>query len=141
MYLNVYLHRYDEWKEQAKTPASQTLMTQYSQRRIVYAKSHSRQKELQNAIVTNLIVSGNLPVSIVEQAWFKKFMQTVDQKFLVPGRRTVVSMINKQYESKREILRQKLSSVDAVSLTMDMWSDRRMRSFLGATVHCLTADM
>lgn len=141
MYFNVYLHRYDEWKEQAKTPASQTLMTQYSQRRIVYAKSHPRQKELQNAIVTNLIVSGNLPVNIVEQAWFKKFMQTVDQKFLVPGRRTVVSMINRQYESKREILRQKLSSVDAVSLTMDMWSDRRMRSFLGATVHCLTADM
>jgi len=107
----------------------------------MYAKSHSRQKELQNAIVTNLIVSSNLPINMVEQAWFKNFMETVDQKFVVPGRRTIVSMINTQYKSKREMLRQKLSCADAVSLTMDMWSDRRMRSFMGATVHFLTEHM
>ena len=142
MYLNFYLHRYDTWKSQAmKTPAGQRLMTQFSKRKAVYAKSHSRQKELQDALVTNLIVSGNLPINIVEEAWFKKFMETVDQKFVVPGRRTKVSMINTQYNSKREMLRQKLSCVDAVSLTMDMWSDRRTRSFMGATVHFLTEDM
>jgi hypothetical protein len=142
VYLNFYLHRYETWKEQAlKTPAGQRLMTQYSKQKAVYAKSHSRQKELQKAIVTNLIVSGNLPINIVEQAWFKTFMETVDQKFVVPGRRTVVSMINMQYKSQREMLRQKLSCADAVSLTMDMWSDRRMRSFMEATVHFLTEDM
>jgi hypothetical protein len=52
---------------------------------------------------------------MVEQAWFKNFMETVDQKFVVPGRRTMVSMINTQYKSKREMLRKKLSCADAVS--------------------------
>ena len=68
-------------------------------------------------------------------------METVDQKFVVTGRRTIVSMINTLYNSKRQMLRQKLSCVDAVSLLMDMWSDRCMRSFMGATVHFLTDDM
>ena len=44
---------YDTWKSQAmKTPAGQRLMTQFSKRKAVCAKSHSRQKELQNALVT-----------------------------------------------------------------------------------------
>jgi hypothetical protein len=116
-------------------------MTQFAKRKSVYAKSHSRQKELQNSVVNNLIVSGNLPINIVEQAWFKNFMETVDEKFVVPGRRTTVSMINTQYKAKKEMLCKKLLSADAVSLTMDMWSDRRMRSFMGATVHFLTEDM
>jgi hypothetical protein len=50
-------------------------MSQFA-KKAVYGKSHSRQKELQNAIVSNLILRGNLPVNIVEQAWFKNFMQS-----------------------------------------------------------------
>jgi hypothetical protein len=115
-------------------------MSQFA-KKAVYGKSHSRQKEFQNAIVSNLILRGNLPVNIVEQAWFKNFMQTVDPKFVVPGRRTIVGIIDTQYKSLREELRKKLSSADAVSLTLDMWSDRRMRSFMGATVHFLTENM
>lgn len=115
-------------------------MSQFT-KKAVYGKSHSRQKELQNAIVSKLILSGNLPVNIVEQAWFKDFMQTVDPKFVVPGRRTIVGIIDTHYHSLREALRKKLSCADAVSLTLDMWSDRRMRSFVGATVHFLTENM
>jgi len=49
-------------------------------------------------------------------------------------------MINMQYNSKREMQRQKLSCVDEVSLTMDMWTDRRTRR-TSATDHLLIEDI
>ena len=134
------LHRYDKWKSNDSAPDNRPLMSQYS-KTTTYNLSHSRQKELQNAIVNDLIVNGNMPVSIVEQNWFKSFMKVMEPKFVMPGRRKIENLIDSAYKTKREVLRNKLSSADTVSLTLDMWSDRRMRSFLGVTVHFLTPEM
>ena len=106
-----------------------------------YGAMHQRQKELQKAVITNLIVRGNLPLNTVERPWFKTFMAVVDPKFNVPCRRKVASEINYLYDLKRNVLLNKLMSVESLSLTLDMWSDRRMRSFMGVTVHFLTSDI
>jgi len=97
----------------------------------VYPTSHRHQKEIEIAIVNYLVIGGNLPISIMQQSWFAKFMNVIDPKFDMPGRCKLGNMINKTFKAKHKLLRQKLSSVDSVSLTMDMWSDRSMRSFMG----------
>ena len=122
--------RYDQWKLiQSKTSQpNQPLTSQFSKSPDLYNVTNMTQKQLENAIVNELIISGNIPLSVVETTWFRNFMKVVHPKFAMP-------------HAKCEALRDKLSSADAVSLTLDMWSDRRMRSYMRVTVHCLSHDM
>ena len=120
---------------------NQPLMSQYVKNRVTYAATHSRQRELEHAIKNDLVVGGNLPISIVETTWFRNFMTAVDPKFAIISRKKVVNGLNQLYKVKHKALYDKLSSTDALSLTLDKWSDRRMRSFMGVTVHILTPDM
>lgn len=135
--------RYDKWKSAKTTPSllNQPLMSQFTENQNVYAATNWRQKELKNAIVSNLVIGGNLPLSIVETTWFSNFMKIVDPKFAMPSRKQVANTLSQAYKAKRQALRDKLSSTDNVSLTLDMWSDRRMRSFMAVTVHILSPDM
>ena len=132
------LKRYENWKtdkaKQAGLQSSQTTLTSFLSQHS-YTVSHPRQIELTQSIVSHLIVQGNLPISLAHQPWFKEFMKCVDKKFKMPSRYKVESTITKMYNDKQAILKEKLQSAQYVSLTLDMWSDRRMRSFMGMTVH------
>lgn len=131
-------YRYDEWKAaRSHVGPSQSLLSDFVKAPNTYSSSHTRQRELENAIVSQMIVGGNLPISIVEQTWFKIFMKIIDPKFAIPGRRRITSLIENEYQNKRKVLTEKLAEADSVSLTLDLWSDRSMRSFVGQTVHFL----
>lgn len=43
--------------------------------------------------------------------------------------------MNKRFLAQRKGVTDVLSQCDSVALTVDIWSDRKMRSFLGVTVH------
>lgn len=135
--------RYETWKKDiTRATSNQPLMLQFADPKAdKYHPSHARQKELVNAIVDDLVLEGCLPISLVQQTWFASFMKVIDPKFIMPSRYKIESTIDVRYKMKREVVRQKLFSANAVSLTLDMWSDRRMRSYLGVTVYLLTADM
>lgn len=139
----VFDSRYDKWKSARSTltQPNQPLMSHFTKCETVYASSNCRQKELKNAIVNNLIISGNMALSIVETKWFSNFMHFVDPKFAMPSRKQVANTVFQAYKSKRQALLNKLSATDDVSLTLDMWSDRCMRSFMGVTVHFLSPAM
>lgn len=94
-----------------------------------------------SGIADYLVVCGNMPVSMVEQPWFKNFMKVVDPKFRVPTRYTFSSHIKSSFSSKQSKLKALLVETKWVSCTLDMWSDRRMRSYMGITVHLLSADL
>lgn len=107
----------------------------------MYDDGHKRQKEITAAIIDDLILQGTMPISIVSQPWFASFMTVMDTKFVMPSRYKVNKLITKQFESQKSVLQSKLKSAEWVSLTIDMWSDRRMRSFLGITVHFVNSAM
>jgi hypothetical protein len=109
--------------------------------KIVYDDSHRRQKEIIAAVIDELIIRGNMPMSTVSQPWFTSFMTVMDPKFAMPSRYKVSKLITNQFESQKSILQSKLQRAEWVSLTIDMWSDRRMRSFLGITVHFVNSSM
>lgn len=47
----------------------------------------------------------------------------------------------KMYGEQLRALQDVLQSLESVSLTVDIWSDRRLRSYLGITVHFIECDM
>jgi hypothetical protein len=80
-------------------------------------------------------------MSMVEQPWFAEFMKVVDGKYKVPTRYKVNTSVARKYNDIQAVLQSKLNDAKHVSLTLDLWSDRRMRSFMGITVHFMNHVM
>ncbi|CAF1194011.1 unnamed protein product [Didymodactylos carnosus] len=99
-----------EEKIQSKQPSIKDAMN--SPRGTKYTSGHPRQIQLSKMVTNDLIIGLVLPLSIVERPEFLRAMHTVDPKFVVPSRRSIC-------------------------LTIDTWTDRRMRCFYGITIHLI----
>lgn len=136
-------NRYDRWKTVSKHKqagcdgGAQKLMSSFVTS-AHYHKNHHRQKELTKSLVNDLIIRGNMPIDIVQQDYFRDFFKVVDSKYKLPGRYKVGSTISERFQQQVAVLKSKLSEAQFVSITLDLWSDRRMRSFMGMTVHFMT---
>lgn len=106
-----------------------------------YDDNNKRQKEIVAGIIDQLIIRGNMPMTIVSQPWFASFMTVIDSRFVMPSRYQVNKKVFDLFECQKSILLSKLKAAEWVSLTIDMWSDRRMRAFLGMTVHFVNESM
>ncbi|CAF1525311.1 unnamed protein product, partial [Adineta ricciae] len=103
-----------------------------------YGSNHSRQVELSAAIVNDLIISLGLPLSIVDRSAFINFMSKVDPKFTVTSRRTLTrKTIPILYEQMKNRLKMLCTTATFLSLTLDVWTDRRMRSFFAVSAHAI----
>ncbi|CAG2238821.1 unnamed protein product [Mytilus edulis] len=77
-----------------------------------------------------------LPLSIVESEEFKNLMEKADTKYQVPSRKHLSSKLlhEKSVEIKNNLVNT-LKRAESVCLTIDLWSSRQMRGFLGITGH------
>lgn len=82
-----------------------------------------------------------LPLSIVDHPSFRNFMFDADSKYKIIHRR---DLTRSYLRNLRKICASKLMQIcdksNFVSLTLDMWCDRRMRSYLGITMHTIMDD-
>jgi hypothetical protein len=63
-------------------------------------------------------------------------MIDLDPRYSAPCRQTLsYSLIPKAVEMQKEKLQRELQKCSSVALTTDVWTDRRMHSFLAITVH------
>ena len=89
-------------------------------------------------VVHDLIIDLGLPVSIVDHPTFVRAMNIVDPKFVLLSRR---KLCRKVLPSALEELLVKLKRIcnesRFVSLTLDVWTDRRMCAFLAVTMHTI----
>ena len=106
-----------------------------------YGQKHPKQMAFQDSLLQDFIVQGNMPLNIVETGWFKRFIATIDEKLTCPRSYAIRSKISTLFDQKKKQLQAILSDAGWLSITLDLWSDRRMRSFMGITVHFLGADM
>lgn len=142
----VYLllfHRYEEYeqfKRKIVAGPSQPGIVEYAhalpQER--YGLNHPQQKAINDAIFEDLIVGLNLALTITEHKKFRHFMSVVDCRFVAGGYRSVYSTMVSKAATTRTKLKEILNEAEHLSLTVDIWSDRRMRGFLGITVHILS---
>ncbi|CAF3421519.1 unnamed protein product [Rotaria socialis] len=103
-----------------------------------YSTIHSRQAELQKSIVENLIIELGLPLSLIERSGFITFMSNVDPKFSTISRRTLTrTILPDLYTKMLHGLKSFCSMATFISLTLDLWTDRRQRVFFALTGHSI----
>ena len=82
-----------------------------------------------------------LPLSIVENPPFKHFTNEIDPRYKCISRRDVtrsfLPVLHKKCVSK---LKDICSQSNHVSLTLDLWTDRRMRCYFGIIAHTIIDD-
>lgn len=94
-------------------------------------------------LLTDTISDCNLPTAIVENKSFQKLvLHGVGRDHLqMPSRRTVVRILHNDYRSIVEKLKLSIAgSKSRLSVTFDLWTDRRTRGYLGITGHYYDAD-
>ena len=141
-----HLNTYNEWKHnlvmkegesQLKQPSIKNAMM--SPRGTKYTRDHPRQMALSKMVTNDLIIGLALPLSIVERPEFLQAMFTVDPKFIVPSRRSLCrDVLPKMVENVESELKRISKSSRFVSMTLDMWTDRRMRCFYAITIHFIS---
>ncbi|CAF3800478.1 unnamed protein product [Rotaria socialis] len=101
-----------------------------------YNNNHPRQIQLSQSILENLIVDLGLPLSIVERDAFIKFMNVIDPTFAMTSRRTLSrTIIPRLYTATNDELKKCCNQSNFISLTLDIWTDRRLRAFFAMTGH------
>ena len=140
-----HLGAYNDWKKNLAAKQEQCQLKQpciknalMSPRDTKYAHDHPRQLALANMVISDLIIGLALPLSIVERPEFLRAMTTVDSKFAVLSRRTLArDTLPKAVERAETELQRICHASQFVSLTLDIWTDRRMRSFYAMTIHLI----
>uniref|UniRef100_A0A3B4ZNS1 Uncharacterized protein n=1 Tax=Stegastes partitus TaxID=144197 RepID=A0A3B4ZNS1_9TELE len=135
--------RFLEYKAGLEKDVKQPTLQSFTQKVQIYSLNSPRQQAITEAIVKDLIVGCSLPLSFVENGHFKHFLEIVDCKYTAVTRKTICEKwIPVMVKKVKETVLEKLDTQSSVSLTTDLWSDRRLRSFLGVTAHvcCKTKD-
>ena len=89
-----------------------------------------------NKLVENLIIRCGLPLSIMENEFFRQFMNDVHHKFNVLSRPAITQKLMPAVKDKPiGQITEQLSIAKRIWFTVDIWTDRRMHSFLAITCH------
>uniref|UniRef100_A0A096M2K3 BED-type domain-containing protein n=1 Tax=Poecilia formosa TaxID=48698 RepID=A0A096M2K3_POEFO len=125
-----------EYKAGQQSDVTQPTISLFTQKVQLYSPQSPRQQAISEAIVQDLITGCCLPLSLVENGHFKHFLEVLDSKYTPISRKTVSERrIPELVRKVKETVLEKLKTQSSVSLTTDLWSDRRLRSFLGVTAH------
>ena len=101
-----------------------------------YGPKHPEQVNFTKSVVQQIIIGCGCPISIVEKSDFRDFISQLNPKLVIPSRQTIsYNIIPKLAVQVQDQLSDKLSKSKYVALTIDIWTDRRMHSFLGVTFH------
>ena len=101
-----------------------------------------RQSRIVLSITKNLIIRCNMPLNLVENPAFRDFMKECNLKCEpVSTKRLKCDVIPSFTNKVLKQIQETLTNIDYVTLTIDVWSDRRCRSFLGITCHFIDNKM
>lgn len=95
---------------------------------------HPRQQLITDKVVS-LIAGTQQPLALVETVEFQDLLNTLEPRYTVPSRSYVSILISSKYEELRQNAISLLKLVPSISITVDIWSSRQTRSFLGMTAH------
>lgn len=123
-------------KTETPNQAQPTIAEGFSNMMKKYPPSHPRQILLSDSIIDNLIIRCDMPVYVVEKDGFRDFMKDADSKWQPCGGKWISSKrLPEKFATGKEKLKQRLSFVNHTAGTLDIWSDRRMRGYMGITAH------
>jgi hypothetical protein len=101
-----------------------------------------KQSRIGVSITKNLIIKCNLPFSIIENPAFREFMKECYPKWQPISAKKLKSDIITSFKCRiDQVISDALEKVSSLTLTIDCWSDRRSRGFLGITGHFIDEQM
>lgn len=94
--------------------------------------------KINRIILTELIVKCNLPLTIVEHVGFRNFLKAIAPRWKPTSTRYFTrNLLPTLMTDCQNRMRKILDTANHISITVDMWTDRRGRSFIGVTGHFL----
>ena len=97
-----------------------------------------KQKNITDALVS-FVASDLQPLSVIESIAFRQILERAEPHCTVPSRKHLSSqLIPKRFTDLFTKVVTLLKSAEQVCLSLDIWSNRQMRSYLGVTVHFIT---
>jgi len=101
-----------------------------------------KQSRILLSIAKNLIIRCNLPLNLVENTAFRDFMKECNFKCEPVSTKKLKRDVIPLFTNKvLKTIHETLNTIHHVTLTIDVWSDRRCRSFLGITCHFIDNKM
>jgi hypothetical protein len=91
--------------------------------------------DAQKKSIVEFIVNTYQSFNVVECPAFKRFIHSIDAKLGIPCRKTIKKWITHFYTKGAEILKQKLISINYVSVTSDIWTSESNDSYSSLTLH------
>ena len=103
-----------------------------------YDAKHPRQILVTDALV-DFVAEDLIPLSVVDSTRFKKFVSILEPQYQMPSRKYLSGvLLQKKYDTvKREVL-DRIQKSKSINITVDLWSNRQMKSFLGMTGHYIS---
>lgn len=99
-----------------------------------------RRKKIENAFL-EMIMLDLQPAKIVEDIGFRKFVATLDARYQLPSRRTIMrNLMPVKYQDCAESLIHLLEDIESCSLTTDFWTSRANESFITVTCHFINKE-
>ena len=98
------------------------------------------ENKIRDAIATMIIVD-ELPFHFVEREGFRELMRTVEPRFRIPSRTTVMRDCLQLYMMEKEKLKYMfVSSSQRVCLTTDTWTSIQNLTYISLTAHFIDKD-
>ncbi|CAF4483082.1 unnamed protein product [Rotaria socialis] len=102
----------------------------------------NKQNRIISSIAKNSIIGCNLPFNLVESPGFRDFMKECNVKYKPISSKKLKRDIVPSFKSTvLKVIGEQLNNIDYLTLTVDGWSDRRCRSFLGIICHFIDSKM
>ena len=92
-----------------------------------------------NAALVDFVIDRLLPFSVVDHDSFKRFVNELDDRYVPPGRKFIVTEMDKLYRKVRCNLETSLKDVDDVAITHDAWTSLNTQSYDTVTVHYISS--
>ena len=102
-----------------------------------WSKDDPHQVEL-NSLLTDFIINSLQPLSRTEDKYLRAFVNKAQPAYTFPGRKHLSSsLVPAKVDNLRTIIVDQLSKLSdhSISVTVDIWSSRSMRSYIGITAH------
>ena len=75
------------------------------------------------------------PLSVVESEAFRNLLHIAEPQYSMPTRKYLKKQVTNHYSTLYAHIKSQLMQCSQVCLTLDIWSSRQMRSYLGVTCH------
>ncbi len=81
------------------------------------------------------------PISLVDDKGFRDFCNVLDNKYVLPTRRTIKEVLLPQlHEKVKAEVRSMLSRADSISVTTDLWTRINNAAFIAVTGHFFSKE-